>query len=144
MTKASITPPWLKIGDANSLDEWAIVRPQSDPIVAWNEDGERLHRTHSSIIYASRRNQAGGWEILFFGRHPKFLSKVGRPKFGGDLPLKVVTLKETPFRAVALAYDGKKFYGAANALVDPFVRVAFVAALPEGSELFDPVVLGQS
>jgi hypothetical protein len=142
MTKVLVVPAWLKIADANSMDEWEIVRPQSDHIVAWNEDGERLHRTLSSIIYASRRNQAGGWEILFFGRHPKFLRKGGRPKFEGNLPLKVVTLKEKPLRAVALAYDGKRFYGASNAFVDPFVRIAFVAALPEGSELFDPVVLG--
>ena len=108
MTKVLVVPAWLKIADANSMDEWEIVRPQSDHIVAWNEDGERLHRTLSSIIYASRRNQAGGWEILFFGRHPKFLRKVGRPKFEGNLPLKVVTLKEKPLRAVALAYDGKR------------------------------------
>ena len=144
MTKAFVASPWLNVGDANSMDEWEIVRPQSDHIVAWNEDGERLHRTLSSTIYASRRNQAGGWEILFFGRHPEFLRRVGRPTFGGDLPLKIVTLKESPFRAVALAYDGKRFYGAANAVVDTLVQIAFVAALPEGSELFDPIVLGQS
>ena len=144
MTKAFVAPPWLNVGDANSMDEWEIVRPQSDHIVAWNEDGERLHRTLSSTIYASRRNQASGWEILFFGRHPEFLRKVGRPSFEGNLPLKIVTLQESPFQALALTYDGRRFLGAANSLMGPFARIAFVAALPRGSELFDPVVLGRA
>jgi len=72
LSKSPGTHETRTITDRESVNTSSHFRPTHDRLLAWNEDGDRLHRSRLGEHYLALRVQPGSWRITPFVTSPEF------------------------------------------------------------------------